>query len=135
MRYFWRGRRRGGDDYLYICYFFHFPFYMGIAVATAQSSAITSVLKTTEKIRETTRYSFITIAVSSVLIMAVSAVRKTDYPSICEGWQRIYHHAGRFKLQFSPVFLFIGWNVFLSALFYGSRNGLIPALIFPLCVP
>lgn len=93
---------------------------MGIAVATAPIVSYNVCSENYEKIRETTRYSFITIAVSSVLIMAVSLLFVKDGSVFTITWDGL-------KL-FSPVFLFIGWNVFLSGYFTALGNGLISAL-------
>lgn len=94
---------------------------MGIAVATAPIVSYNVCSENYEKIRETTRYSFITIAVSSVLIMAVSLLFVKD--------GSVFTITRDGLKLFSPVFLCIGWNVFLSGYFTALGNGLISALI------
>ena len=101
---------------------------MGIAVAAAPIISYNYGAENHDKIREITRYSFITIAISSVLILTVSLVF---------GKQIIHLFVGRnvFTLTwdglklFSLVFLFIGLNVFLSGYFTALGNGFISALI------
>ncbi|MCI5569575.1 MAG: MATE family efflux transporter [Candidatus Alectryocaccobium sp.] len=113
---------------MYLYYFF-ISFYMGIAVATAPVVSYNVGSRNYDKIKETTRYSFITIIITSVLIMAVSLL----------GGQQIIHlfvaDGNVFSLTwdglklFSPVFIFIGFNVFLSGYFTALGNGFISALI------
>lgn len=113
---------------MYLYYFF-ISFYMGIAVATAPVVSYNVGSRNYAKIKETTRYSFITIIITSVLIMAVSLL----------GGQQIIHlfvaNGNVFNLTwdglklFSPVFIFIGFNVFLSGYFTALGRGFISALI------
>lgn len=120
MRYFGEDGVAAVTIIMYICYFF-ISFYMGIAVATAPIVSYNVGSENYGKIRETTRYSFITIAVSSVLIMAVSLLFVKD--------GSVFTITRDGLKLFSPVFLFIGWNVFLSGYFTALGNGLISALI------
>lgn len=128
MRYFGEDGVAAVTIIMYIYYFF-ISFYMGIAVATAPIVSYNVGSENYEKIRETTRYSFITIAVSSVLIMAVSLLfgKQIIHLFVKDGSVFTITRDG-LKL-FSPVFLFIGWNVFLSGYFTALGNGLISALI------
>lgn len=128
MRYFGEDGVAAVTIIMYICYFF-ISFYMGIAVATAPIVSYNARSENYGKIRETTRYSFITIAVSSVLIMAVSLLfgKQIIHLFVKDGSVFTITRDG-LKL-FSPVFLFIGWNVFLSGYFTALGNGLISALI------
>ena len=71
MRYFGEDGIAAVTIIMYIYYFF-ISIYMGIAVATAPMVSYNAGAGNHAKIRETTRYSFITIAVSSVLILAIS---------------------------------------------------------------
>ncbi len=113
---------------MYIYYFF-ISFYMGIAVAAAPIVSFNAGSGDHEKIRETTRYSFITIAVSSVLIVAVSILcgRQTIHLFVPDG--HVFDLTWEGLKLFSPVFLFIGVNVFLSGYFTALGNGFISALI------
>ena len=128
MRYFGEDGVAAVTIIMYIYYFF-ISFYMDIAVATAPIVSYNVGSENYGKIRETTRYSFITIAVSSVLIMAVSLLfgKQIIHLFVKDGSVFTITRDG-LKL-FSPVFLFIGWNVFLSSYFTALGNGLIPALI------
>jgi Na+-driven multidrug efflux pump len=128
MRYFGEDGVAAVMIIMYIYYFF-ISFYMGIAVATAPIVSYNACSENYGKIRETTRYSFITIAVSSVLIMAVSLLfgKQIIHLFVKDGSVFTITRDG-LKL-FSPVFLFIGWNVFLSGYFTALGNGLISALI------
>lgn len=128
MRYFGEDGVAAVTIIMYIYYFF-ISFYMGIAVATAPIVSYNARSENYGKIRETTRYSFITIAVSSVLIMAVSLLfgKQIIHLFVKDGSVFTITRDG-LKL-FSPVFLFIGWNVFLSGYFTALGNGLISALI------
>lgn len=128
MRYFGEDGVAAVTIIMYIYYFF-ISFYMDIAVATAPIVSYNVGSENYGKIRETTRYSFITIAVSSVLIMAVSLLfgKQIIHLFVKDGSVFTITRDG-LKL-FSPVFLFIGWNVFLSGYFTALGNGLISALI------
>lgn len=132
MRYFGEDGVAAVTIIMYIYYFF-ISFYMGIAVATAPIVSYNVGSENYGKIRETTRYSFITIAVSSVLIMAVPLLfgKQIIHLFVKDGSVFTITRDG-LKL-FSPVFLFIGWNVFLSGYFTALGNGLISALISSLC--
>ena len=132
MRYFGEDGVAAVTIIMYIYYFF-ISFYMDIAVATASIVSYNVGSENYGKIRETTRYSFITIAVSSVLIMAVSLLfgKQIIHLFVKDGCVFTITRDG-LKL-FSPVFLFIGWNVFLSGYFTALGNGLISALISSLC--
>ncbi len=113
---------------MYIYYFF-ISFYMGIAVAAAPVVSYNAGAGNYGKINETIRYSFLTIAFSSVLILAVSLLcgKQIIHLFVADGTVFMITWNG-LKL-FSPVFLFIGVNVFLSGYFTALGNGLISALI------
>lgn len=95
MRYFGEDGVAAVTIIMYIYYFF-ISFYMGIAVATAP---IVSYNVGSENYGKNQRNDSLQLHYHRGQLCAdygcLSAVRKTDYPSICEGWQRIYHHAGR----------------------------------------
>jgi len=82
-----------------------------------------------DKIREITRYSFITIAISSVLILTVSLVFGKQIIHLFVGNGNVFTLTWDGLKLFSPVFLFIGLNVFLSGYFTALGKGFISALI------
>lgn len=113
---------------MYIYYFF-ISFYMGIAVAIAPVVSYNVGSRNHTKIKETTRYSFITIALSSVLILAVSLLCGKQIIHLFVDGGNVFTLTWDGLKLFSPVFLFIGLNVFLSGYFTALGNGFISALI------
>ena len=113
---------------MYIYYFF-ISFYMGIAVAIAPVVSYNVGSRNHTKIKETTRYSFITIALSSVLILAVSLLCGKQIIHLFVDGGNVFTLTWDGLKLFSPVFLFIGLNVFLSGYFTALGNGVISALI------
>ena len=113
---------------MYIYYFF-ISFYMGIAVAIAPVVSYNVGSGNHTKIQETTRYSFITIALSSVLILAVSLLCGKQIIHLFVDGGNVFTLTWDGLKLFSPVFLFIGLNVFLSGYFTALGNGFISALI------
>lgn len=113
---------------MYIYYFF-ISFYMGIAVATAPVVSYNVGAENVGKIKETTRYSFVTIAVTSILILAVSLLCGRPIIHLFVGDGNVFDLTWQGLKLFSPAFLFIGWNVFLSGYFTALGNGLVSALI------
>lgn len=113
---------------MYLYYFF-IAFYMGIAVASAPVVSYSIGFGNQDKIKEITRHSFLTVGISSVLILLTSLLGGpwlihlfvADGPVFTITWEGL-------KL-FCPVFLFIGINVFLSGYFTALGNGLLSALI------
>ena len=82
-----------------------------------------------KKIRETTRYSFLTIGISSILITAVSLLLGQPIIHLFVEDGHVFDLTWEALKLFSPVFLFIGWNVFLSGYFTELGNGPVSALI------
>ena len=113
---------------MYIYYFF-ISFYMGIAVAIAPVVSYNVGSRNHTKIKEATRYSFITIALSSVLILAVSLLCGKQIIHLFVDGGNVFTLTWDGLKLFSPVFLFIGLNVFLSGYFTALGNGVISALI------
>ena len=113
---------------MYIYYFF-ISFYMGIAVAIAPVVSYNVGSRNHTKIKEATRYSFITIALSSVLILAVSLLCGKQIIHLFVDGGNVFTLTWDGLKLFSPVFLFIGLNVFLSGYFTALGNGFISALI------
>ena len=132
MQYFGEDGVAAVTIIMYIYYFF-IAFYMGIAVAAAPIISYNYGSENHDKIREITRYSFITIAISSVLILAVSLVFGKQIIHLFVGNGNVFIFPRAVKNPerklFSPVFLFIGLNVFLSGYFTALGNGFISALI------
>lgn len=128
MRYFGENGIAAVTIIMYIYYFF-ISIYMGIAVATAPMVSYNAGAGNHTKIRETTRYSFITIAVSSVLILAISLLCGPRIIGLFVDGGSVFTLTWDGLKLFSPVFLFIGLNVFLSGYFTALGNGFISALI------
>lgn len=110
-------------------YYFFISFYMGIAVAIAPVVSYNIGSRNHTKIKEITRYSFITIALSSVLILAVSLLCGKQIIHLFVDGGNVFTLTWDGLKLFSPVFLFIGLNVFLSGYFTALGNGVISALI------
>ena len=128
MKYFGEDGVAAVTIIMYIYYFF-ISFYMGIAVATAPVVSYNYGAQNYEKIKETTRYSFITIAISSVLILAVSYIYGKDIIHLFVGDGTVFSLTWDGLKLFSLVFVFIGLNVFLSGYFTALGNGFISAVI------
>ncbi len=128
MKYFGEDGIAAVTIIMYIYYFF-ISFYMGITVATAPVVSYNYGSGNHDKIRETTRYSFITIAGSSVLILAVSLLYGKQIIHLFVGDGNVFTITWDGLKLFSPVFLFVGLNVFLSGYFTALGNGLLSAVI------
>ncbi len=113
---------------MYIYYFF-IAFYMGIAVATAPVISYNLGANNKEKIRETVKYSFITIGVTAIMIMATLFVGGDLIIGLFADSGHVFDLTAEALTYFSPVFLFIGVNVFLSGYFTALGDGLTSALI------
>ena len=107
---------------MYIYYFF-IAFYMGIAVATAPVVSYNLGARNYEKIKETTDYSFITIIVSSILITAISLLFGKQIIHLFVDDGHVFNLTWDALKLFSLVFLFIGYNVFISGYFTALGNG------------
>ena len=113
---------------MYIYYFF-ISFYMGIAVATAPVVSYSLGAGNSRKIRETLRHSFLTIGVTAVLILAILYRGGSFIISLFVSGGNVYELTMTALLYFSPLFLFIGVNVFLSGYFTALGDGLTSAVI------
>ena len=113
---------------MYIYYFF-IAFYMGIAVATAPVVSYNLGARNYEKIKETTDYSFITIIVSSILITAISLLFGKQIIHLFVDDGHVFNLTWDALKLFSLVFLFIGYNVFISGYFTALGNGFLSALV------
>ena len=101
----------------------------GIAVAAAPIVSFNVGAGNPAKIRETLRYSFRTIALTSVVVMAISLGLGQPLIHLFAGPGHVFDLTWEGLRLFSPVFLFIGWNVFLSGYFTALGNGFLSALI------
>lgn len=113
---------------MYIYYFF-IAFYMGVAVATAPIVSYNLGAENYDKIRETLRHSFITIAVSSALVVAISYLGGKGIIGIFSQPGHVFDITWEGLKLFALVFVFIGVNVFLSGYFTALGNGLVSAVI------
>ncbi len=113
---------------MYIYYFF-IAFYMGIAVATAPVVSYNLGANNKAKIKETLKYSFITIGVTAIMIMAILFVGGEFIIGLFTNNDHVFALTVNALLYFSPVFLFIGVNVFLSGYFTALGDGFTSAVI------
>ena len=113
---------------MYIYYFF-ISFYMGIAVAVAPVVSYNLGANNKEKIKETLKYSFITIAITAVIIIGILFAFGNSIIGLFISSGHVYELTSQALVYFSPVFLFIGINVFLSGYFTALGDGLTSAII------
>lgn len=113
---------------MYVYYFFS-SFHVGIAVGTAPIISYCVGSKNYNKIKETLKYSFITIIITSVIMACVSYFGANNITNIFISDNNVFNITLYGLKVFSLVFLFIGINVFLSSYFTALGNGLISAVI------
>lgn len=128
MKYFGEDGVAAVTIIMYIYYFF-ISFYMGIAVAVAPVVSYNVGAQNPDKIREMLRYSFRTIAVTAALILAASLLGGQAIIHIFVQSGNVFDITWQALRLFSPVFVFIGFNVFLSGYFTALGNGLTSAVI------
>ena len=128
MKYFGEDGVAAVTIIMYIYYFF-ISFYMGIAVAVAPVVSYNVGAQNPAKIREMLRYSFRTIAVTAALILAASLLGGQAIIHIFVQSGNVFDITWQALRLFSPVFVFIGFNVFLSGYFTALGNGLTSAVI------
>ena len=128
MKYFGEDGVAAVTIIMYIYYFF-ISFYMGIAVAVAPVVSYNVGAEKPRKIREMLRYSFCTIAITAVLILAASLLGGPAIIHLFVQSGNVYDITWQALRLFSPVFVFIGFNVFLSGYFTALGNGLTSAVI------
>lgn len=128
MKYFGEDEVAAVTIIMYIYYFF-ISFYMGIAVAVAPVVSYNVGAENPRKIREMLRYSFCTIAITAVLILAASLLGGPAIIHLFVQSGNVYDITWQALRLFSPVFVFIGFNVFLSGYFTALGNGLTSAVI------
>lgn len=113
---------------MYIYYFF-ISFYMGIAVATAPVVSFCLGAENKKKIKETLNYSFATIGATALVILSILYLFGDHIISIFIAGGPVFALTSKALFYFSPVFLFIGINVFLSGYFTALGDGLTSAII------
>lgn len=128
MKYFGEDGVAAVTIIMYIYYFF-ISFYMGIAVAVAPVVSYNLGAQNPAKIREMLRYSFRTIAVTAALILAASLLGGQAIIHLFVQSGNVFDITWQALRLFSPVFVFIGFNVFLSGYFTALGNGLTSAVI------
>lgn len=122
MRYFGEDGVAAVTIIMYIYYFF-ISFYMGIAVAVAPVVSYSVGARNFEKIREQLRYSFRTITVTAMLILAASLLGGRQIIRLFVEQGPVFDITWQALKLFCPVFLFIGYNVFLSGYFTALGDG------------
>lgn len=128
MKYFGEDGVAAVTIIMYVYYFF-ISFYMGIAVAVAPVVSYNVGAQNPAKIREMLRYSFRTIAVTAALILAASLLGGQAIIHLFVQSGNVFDITWQALRLFSPVFVFIGFNVFLSGYFTALGNGLTSAVI------
>ena len=128
MKYFGEDGVAAVTIIMYIYYFF-ISFYKGIAVAVAPVVSYNVGAQNPDKIREMLRYSFRTIAVTAALILAASLLGGQAIIHLFVQSGNVFDITWQALRLFSPVFVFIGFNVFLSGYFTALGNGLTSAVI------
>ena len=128
MKYFGEDGVAAVTIIMYIYYFF-ISFYMGIAVAVAPVVSYNVGAQNPGRIREMLRYSFRTIAVTAALILAASLLGGQAIIHLFVQSGNVFDITWQALRLFSPVFVFIGFNVFLSGYFTALGNGLTSAVI------
>lgn len=128
MKYFGEDGVAAVTIIMYVYYFF-ISFYMGIAVAVAPVVSYNVGAQNPDKIREMLRYSFRTIAVTAALILAASLLGGQAIIHLFVQSGNVFDITWQALRLFSPVFVLIGFNVFLSGYFTALGNGLTSAVI------
>lgn len=113
---------------MYIYYFF-IAFYMGVSVATAPVVSYNLGAGNPAKIRETVRHSFVTIGVTAVLIMLILLFCGGGIIGLFTDSAHVFQLTSTALFYFSPLFLFIGINVFMSGYFTALGDGVSSAVI------
>ena len=110
-------------------YYFFIAVYFGITVGISPMISFNFGAKNLDKIKESLRYSFVSLAISSVLIFLISLF---GGKYIILGFTtdlNVYNIACYGIKLFSTCFLIIGVNIFMSGYFTAIGNGTISAII------
>lgn len=113
---------------IYIYYFF-IAIYFGVAVGIGPMISYNFGSKNKEKIKESLKYSFISIAWSSIVIFLISLFGGKYIISIFTDDLEVYKIAMPGIKLFSYCFLIIGFNIFMSGFFTSIGDGQISAII------
>lgn len=113
---------------MYIYYFF-ISFYMGISVAAAPIVSYNLGADNKQKIKETLKYSFITIGITAAIIMAILFAGGKFIIGLFTNNDHVFELTVTALTYFSPLFLFIGVNVFLSGYFTALGDGVTSVVI------
>lgn len=128
MKYFGEDGVAAVTIIMYIYYFF-IAFYMGISVATAPVISYNYGANNKDKIKETLKYSFVTIGITAVLIQLILYFGGSSIVGLFVSEGHVYELTLWALKLFSPVFIFIGINVFMSGYFTALGDGVNSALI------
>ena len=110
-------------------YYFFIAVYFGVTVGISPVISYNFGAKNKEKIDESLKYSFITIAWSSILIFLVSMLGGKYIIGMFTTDIDVFNIASHGIKLFSWGFLMIGVNVFISGYFTSIGNGKISAII------
>ena len=110
-------------------YYFFISFYMGIAVASSPVVSYNIGTGARGKIRETVRHSFMTIVLSAAIIMATLYAFGDWIILLFTDNAHVFELTDEALKLFNPLFLFIGFNVFMSGYFTAVGDGLTSAVI------
>lgn len=110
-------------------YYFFIAVYFGITVGVSPIISYNFGAKNKDKINESLRYSFITVAWTSILIFLVSIMCGKYLIGMFTTDIDVYYIASYGIKLFSWGFLMIGLNVFISGYFTAIGNGKVSAII------
>ena len=113
---------------IYIYYFF-LAFYQGISVGSAPYISYNYGAKNPKKIREIFKYSTITIMVTTVIVLILSYGFSGPIIDIFANTQEVKDLTVEGLNYFALLFIFVGFNVFMSSYFTALGDGLSSAII------
>lgn len=110
-------------------YYFFIAVYFGITVGISPVISFNYGAKNLEKIKESLKYSFLSIAISSILIFIISYFGGKYIIAGFTADSNVYDIACYGIKLFSLCFLMIGFNTFMSGYFTAIGNGTVSAII------
>ena len=113
---------------MYIYYFF-VAFYLGIGVATAPIISYNLGSQNIPKIKKVLKYSFATIILTAICIMTYLHFESSTIIGIFIQEGHVFDITKDALYYFSPLFIFVGVNIFLSSYFTAIGDGLSSAII------
>ncbi|MDY4788197.1 MAG: MATE family efflux transporter [Bacilli bacterium] len=113
---------------MYLYYFF-LSFYMGIAVGSSPLISYSYGANDAKKIKQIIRYSMITIAYTTLIILVISYGFSSAIINIFAESKEVYDITLHGLHLFAILFLFVGVNVFMSSYFTALGDGLSSAII------